>query len=161
MTPKPLHRSITFWSGILVMIFIAWAWRDSCRMLTNANAGHGWWIGNLYGGFQLSDTHRPPHPLIERIARPPHPPDQPLFPRPFRIQGEGYSVALIGREQIDAYTQQVKQATDHEAMARLFMKIGQHGKVAYFLPHWCLLLSFALGWTGLLFLRAQRIEKTR
>lgn len=26
-----LHRSVTFWSGILAMAFICWAWRDSTR----------------------------------------------------------------------------------------------------------------------------------
>jgi hypothetical protein len=27
-----LHRSITFWSGLFVLIFLGWLWRDSLRM---------------------------------------------------------------------------------------------------------------------------------
>ena len=26
MSPKPIHRSLTFWSGIFVIAFLCWAW---------------------------------------------------------------------------------------------------------------------------------------
>jgi heme A synthase len=37
-----LHRSITFWSGLLVMGFVCWAWRDSnryCSRLSSKSTG--------------------------------------------------------------------------------------------------------------------------
>ncbi|HEY1122750.1 MAG TPA: hypothetical protein VGE67_14160 [Haloferula sp.] len=33
MTPRPLYRSIVFWSGILVVGFIVWAWWASYHNL--------------------------------------------------------------------------------------------------------------------------------
>ena len=36
----PLHRSIIFWSGILVMAFIVWAWRDSQRYFSPLRIGN-------------------------------------------------------------------------------------------------------------------------
>ncbi|QJE99116.1 hypothetical protein [Luteolibacter luteus] len=36
MKPAPLHRSLTFCSGIFVMIFIVWSWRDSMTATTYA-----------------------------------------------------------------------------------------------------------------------------
>lgn len=34
-----LHRSVTFWSGVLVMLFAGWAWWDSIRFATSAGRG--------------------------------------------------------------------------------------------------------------------------
>jgi hypothetical protein len=69
-----LHRSLLFWSGILVMIFIAWAWWMSMRSNSFLNWDHrrvssygsglivesrgysktssDWSIGSLSGGYR-------------------------------------------------------------------------------------------------------------
>jgi hypothetical protein len=46
VTPRPLFRSITFWSGILMMGFICWAWLGSAQFYTeffwkDASLGQG------------------------------------------------------------------------------------------------------------------------
>lgn len=39
---KPaLHRSITFWAGVLVLLFIVWAWVDSEMVLQPAFLHYG------------------------------------------------------------------------------------------------------------------------
>lgn len=43
-----LHRSVTFWSGFLVMGFICWAWWDSVTISTNL------FLGCIYADHSLS-----------------------------------------------------------------------------------------------------------
>ncbi len=53
MKPQ-LHRSLTFWSGILIMVFICWAWWDSLQYLTMARYHHAYVQqggGGLASGF--------------------------------------------------------------------------------------------------------------
>jgi hypothetical protein len=38
MPPRPIHRWKTFWLGILVLIFLGWAWQDSRRHETSFSA---------------------------------------------------------------------------------------------------------------------------
>ncbi|QJE99127.1 hypothetical protein [Luteolibacter luteus] len=47
------HRSLIFWSGLLVMGFINWAWWDSCRMITGIG-GHGWTMASADAGLLVS-----------------------------------------------------------------------------------------------------------
>jgi hypothetical protein len=55
--PRPPHRSITFWSGILVIAFLCWAWWRS--------VGHSDSIGvNRYG---ISNTHSHLHIEVNRF----------------------------------------------------------------------------------------------
>lgn len=35
-----LHRSITFWCGLLVMGFVCWAWSDSMNYFSGGNRHH-------------------------------------------------------------------------------------------------------------------------
>jgi hypothetical protein len=58
-----LHRSIAFWSGLLVLAFLAWAWWDSTRYWSRISFGTGtreYSIANL--ACRLSYSHVPAHP---------------------------------------------------------------------------------------------------
>lgn len=43
MKPRPLYLSLTFWSGLLTLLFIGWAWWDSEEN----------WSGAMFGRFYL------------------------------------------------------------------------------------------------------------
>lgn len=58
-----LHRSIAFWSGLLVLAFLAWAWWDSIRYWSELSFTTGkreYGIANLAG--RLSYSHSPAQP---------------------------------------------------------------------------------------------------
>src|SRR5688500_16480997 len=69
-----LHRSIAFWSGMLVMAFICWAWRDS--YLNNTIVEYKRFVGQHWaGGFRMSLPDYWPSPELkvqrraERISK--------------------------------------------------------------------------------------------
>ena len=47
MTPRPIYRWKSFWLGLFVACFLAWAWRDSYRVgaglsLEGRGRNHRW-----------------------------------------------------------------------------------------------------------------------
>lgn len=162
---QQLHRSVTFWSGLLVMIFIGWAWQDSERFWTNASyqrvtAHNGW--GGLLVFYNTPRASTGPE-----FARHPQ------------------SIGFLHRSKVLPAAQflrveDVTEAQQEELLKRLFVR-GDDGKVTFhpelctmrefmsmfsipmrpgssalFLPYWLLLLAIALPWTGLLLWRARR-----
>lgn len=127
---KPaLHRSLTFWSGILAMAFIGWAWQDSMSYETSiggfiAGRAVGSWSGE--GEIALSrvdgvnslrrtvvmDVHRNP-----KVG-------QRLLPSPrYLVEGAPPFIRRV------------------------------------FFPYWLMLLAVALPWLGLLAWRARRRKR--
>jgi len=49
MTPRPIHKWITFWLGLFVACFLAWAWRDSYRHHTTLSIIRIDWFGGDWG----------------------------------------------------------------------------------------------------------------
>jgi hypothetical protein len=140
-----LHRSITFWSGILVMGFIGWAWCTSYRY--GSSAGFGRYsveqaVGGInivrnwdsWGGSGFRFYHDPLRP--GRF-------DEELLPSPFYLEGKGKSLP-------PRFRRPVKVREWLECMGQ------SAGSFGLFLPHWLLLLAVALPWSGLLLWRARR-----
>jgi len=148
-----LHRSIIFWSGILVMSFLAWAWRDSlssdtevrCKDLSlqsycgglalNAMPGdHSWW--NWW-------FRRPPSGYGEFGSA----------PQPFFLRG--------GQENADAHTLSI-QATKYDdfkslrEIEALLIASDPPRHWMLFLPYWLVIAAFTLPWFMLLIWRARR-----
>ena len=70
-----LHRSVTFWSGLLVMAFIGWAWLDSLHRLCLIENG-SWKIQNARAGIAASViVGRKPDPIQVHVRKlePPSP----------------------------------------------------------------------------------------
>lgn len=143
MKPRPLYRSLTFWSGILVLGFIAWAYWDSKSNSTSASIPP-YTLASTYGtvvlwkdlggqrGFGRSAVG--PLDVAPSIA--------PLFLR----GGEGYD------------SRPGSPPTFRDVMSHL-MKFELDSSWILLLPHGLLLFAVALPWSLLLFWRARRIKK--
>ncbi len=156
---RPLHRSITFWSGILVMAFICWAWRDSLKFWSSAwHAPYD--LEHAGGGLCVSNRDDPPYGKDSGAAR--------LslgaafsqvrldrFPAPHFIREEDLvpaeSESLVSRmhEKSPGYTM--------EENLKLSLVRGSAPRIwVLFLPHWLILVTAAALWLGLLLWRARR-----
>ena len=160
-----LRRSITFWSGLIIILFLAWAWWDSERHWNSLHRER-FFIHSAWGGLHL-DQHFSPvpasWPAFER--KPPellykhrHEP----FPGPFLLR-EG-RIWDEGSEELLARAQRNRDKTV-EYTTQEFMKFsslfGRSRDWVLFIPYWLLILSTAMAWTALLFWRSQRKRRKR
>ncbi len=144
---RPLSRSITFWSDILVMAFVCWAWRDSQThrssvhwqrfglMQSHSYVGVSELVGKKGGG-----AWRIPH----YSNFPPGP-----LPLPFKVTGKGVSASdpdRKGHGPRNSYRVEVLYDWD----------ILPPDSGVIYIPHWLLLLTVALPWSALLFWRVRR-----
>jgi hypothetical protein len=160
VNPRPLSRSVTFWSGILVMGFISWAWRDSSRVYTIASAS-GWTVQQAGSVLSIYRTGAVPNndPWTGRFLVDPStaPWDGAFLAEPMFVRSTG----------------------DPEIRSRFFAASGPHSHVprrpeavhlrsiffsyvegwALLIPHWLLLLAIALPWAGLLLWRSHRMRR--
>jgi hypothetical protein len=145
-----LHRSITFWSGLFVMLSLCWAWRDSTshfsylvwKRVSARSYAHGIVItttiqsrssrGWLSGRRDL-DSRGPlpdPYPMLVRGTT------TKLSPMEHYLASERASTF---REQVQAN-----------------MNASGPGNSFLYIPYWLILLLFALLWSTLLLARARR-----
>jgi hypothetical protein len=149
MKPKPLHRSITFWSGIFVMLFIVWAWWNSMKVVSRGNIAR-LSVSSYCGGMELADTGIRRGYYIQRYGLAlPEPPA--AFPAPFFVRGQGPAFAPWAWNALAKDASYVDQASWRARILPL-------GSVTIFIPYWLLLLVAAAAWIGLLFWRARRIR---
>lgn len=151
MKPRPLLRSITFGSGILVMTFLCWAWWDSMKVVSRGNAAR-LSVSSYAGGLELADTriHRGWHGQRSALASP-RPPE--LFPAPFHVRGKGpafNSWAWSARSEEANYV-------DQASWRAMFLTPGS---VTIFVPYWLLLLVMLPPWSGFLLWRSRRIRRS-
>ena len=62
MTPRPLYRWKSLWLGMFVLIFLAWAWRDSTRHSSAVVFGYEgavWHAGGNVGIIKLKPSRVP------------------------------------------------------------------------------------------------------
>ena len=65
MTPRPMHRWKSFWLGVIVVVFLGWAWvrsvqhRDAVTFYF-PNAGHELTLASRAGAFRLAWNELPP-----------------------------------------------------------------------------------------------------
>ncbi|MEK7951578.1 hypothetical protein [Luteolibacter soli] len=146
--PRPFHRSITFWSGILVIAFIGWAWWSSTRVSTFcqyqcfelSNTHGGTEINSIYssGGFYMSTSR-----TLTGLP-------SPALPAPFILRGTGSPTTPIPDRKAVSYR-------DH--LELLMHRRSPEAWIA-FIPHWLTLLAFTALWTTLLHRRSKRIAKS-
>lgn len=152
MKPRPLSRSLTFWSGILVMAFIVWAWRES--VLRPFDLGfRRWGVCNAFSGvgFQRHPIYFMPSQFNPGLADELR---EALFPAPFYIMATGkHYDATVQEERERANSKEGKSLSD---WAMVNFEYKPRGARLLFIPHWLIFLGFATIWCGLLVLRARR-----
>jgi hypothetical protein len=151
MKPKPFTRSITFWSGILVMGFICWAWRDSFRHEAGMTGGS--WMGRsktggvMVFGFAMS--------IGEFKA------DYVLIPPEWHHEWSAFQPLFWHRRpepEDEFWVERVKAASNAREAYPAYMESWPTSRWMVFVPYWLLLLAVAVTWTGLLLWRARRIR---
>ena len=145
-----LHRSVSFWSGLLVMAFVCWAWQDSTRWVVEAsrknvalvNGGSGISLCRVGGlGWKTKLVRVPVGNVSDRLGR---------------IQA---GPPLFLRNTDDAaWEAQWQMPNDNPAWDLfLWMQFGSaKGDWHLYIPHWLILLAVAVLWLGLLIWRARR-----
>lgn len=152
VTPKPLSRSLTFWSGILVMIFICWAWRDSESNVSSVG-DDSWSIYHHRSAVAIwRDPLRSPTAIKFRRDRGDESIRAELFPAPLSMWGDD---KVPSPEEWKQYFG--SRQTARENIIWTLNQNGPQGSVLY-LPHWLLLLACALPWSGLLLWRTRRMR---
>jgi len=156
--PRPLSRSITFWSGVLVMLFLAWSWWDSFRNYSVARVGSVIEIASLEGEVEFgnADWFEPWDGHREKLAK-----KMPakIFPRPVFLRG--HDDILDDQAEFQRWSEEMAAAPDQVTRAQLRMRTYPRDHVKLMVPHWLLLLAAAPPWFGLLFWRASRHRKAR
>lgn len=162
-----LHRSLTFWSGLLVMAFICWAWWDSTRA-SIYGAYRGWELRNLDCGVALgwyrgsgpdrAGRHVRPKPVATSPEEDPFysPPVEAgmriTWPRYFRKTAEeDIEEAMMRYESI--YGHYRDDPEEEISTGFLGPVFGPAGDWMFYLPYWCLLAGVLPLWLGTLLRR--------
>ncbi|QJE99114.1 hypothetical protein [Luteolibacter luteus] len=156
MNPKPLPRSITFWSGIFVMLFITWAWWDSFQNYSVAYVRDRIEVQSTQGMMVFGEADQIDPMGGKRVKRTSKLPTK-VFPEPVFLRGGGET--LEDEAQYRKWDEEMRAAPDQIVRARLDMKTFPRDQVRLMLPYWLFVLAVALPWCGLLMLRARRIRK--
>jgi hypothetical protein len=133
MTPRPIHRWKSFWLGVLVLIFLGWAWVTSMSLLHIAgyiypSKSQAIFLRNLPGTIEIENTG--PHYSVTPVTPP----------------VQWYSYARI-----------------HDPVwlprPMLFQPFGALGGWTVHLPYWLITPLFLIPWTGLLAWRWRQIKR--
>jgi hypothetical protein len=145
MTPRPLlRRSVTFWSGIVVMAFICWAWRVSYEYGSFASYDRAM-VEQARGYVSVARSWDTAGISFDHSPLRPGQYDHELAPPPFYLEGQGKSLP-------PPFTGPVTVRT---ALEWSYMK-KPTDCFGVFVPHWLILIAVALPWLALLFWRARR-----
>ena len=147
-----LLRSVTFWSGILMMVFICWAWRDSNLRPLEFRVKK-WHFSQAFSGVtvQRYGYYRPEVMWID-FAR--HFTRHPL-PAPLYASANGNRSGSWA--EINLRTDPVGKSVSE--WAPIYFEYLPRGARLLFIPHWLILLGVAGVWGGLLYERRRRIRK--
>lgn len=156
MTPRPIYRWKTFWLGLLVTCFLTWAWHDSMRSNSRvvwspayaANGGGGISLGRL-----SSRGIAPGSPVLWGRDVPAFKIASPLFAAPLALRGGG--VASFDSDAAEA----IYFAPSYRESMIAFMRCQPGKDGLLFIPHWLVLLAFALPWSTFLIWRTRRQRK--
>ena len=152
-----LHRSVIFWSGLLVIAFIMWAWRDSVDRSPGAGY-HDTLLTTLNGGIGICHVHarNAPFEATYRGHSYPHPEWAACQPA-FFIRGAGQQLNTV--EEWENHMRQLHAAANARDFFGPPMRVESSRSWVLFIPHWMILLTFALLWAALLLWRARRRKK--
>jgi hypothetical protein len=142
--PRPFHRSITFWSGILIIAFISWAsWTSKdCESWCRYDCFSA---GNTHGGVEINSVYSGSG-FTTWVNRMRGSLPAPFISAPFILRGTGSPTAPITRRAPISYRDSLEiMMTRRDPQAWLI-----------FIPHWLILLAVILPWAALLRWQAQR-----
>jgi len=133
--PRPLHRSLLFWSGLFTTLSVLWCWVDSQYYIS----AFGRTTGGLYLGI---------HQLPSRIEL--------VVWDEVGATGPGWKTSRT--DSVPDFLHEDPFLPFHYRTDRLSPHLGglQHRLV---FPHWFLLLAAVSLWFLLLFLRAGRLRR--
>jgi len=134
-----MHRSFTFWSGLLLIAFTAWAWWDSASAISVAKLGP-FYLTHASGGVAVgySDTYPDIHHVTrEKIAC------------TVVTDPESGSIGFNHRPPEDPYAVVTAKPLFYSAP----------GQCSVFLPHWLLMIVFLALWSAMLLWRARRRKR--
>ena len=148
-----LHRSVTFWSGLWVMAFLLWAWRDSFHreaiLFYRAHAVH-----SVNGGFSLMHNPGAVSPLGWEYRKSSYPhPDWAAFQPLLFLRG---SPNLDPNKDWDAWNRSVGHPSGARDFYLALMEVQPIGFRMLFIPYWLILLAFIPLWAALLLWRTRR-----
>lgn len=143
-----LRRSLIFWAGVLVMGFLAWAWRDSLHYESFYMRG-GYVAASSWGGVAVLRDQSLPSDYGRVRGRRIHP--LYLLQRPFFLRGQG------------------KTGSQEDAGKSPYLDVRQRrdlqnqppGVWILYLPYWLLLGVVGLAWMGMMIWRARRWKRAR
>jgi hypothetical protein len=135
---QQLHRSLTFWSGILVMIPVLWCWRDSRRFESSGAWGRLSLVqaGSGVVAYWSKATSKPDLSISREEAL--------VFPL-IRTSSQGERVLALRNEE---------GRTDLTFFPRPLV-CDESKRFSVFIPHWAILLALGLPWLALLVIRAR------
>ena len=141
-----LHRSITFWSGILVMTLLCWTWWDSMSMTSTWRLGrHG---AQTEVGLSGSSLYYGTMRML--------PPDPALHHAVYGLPQTG-PAGIVRRTARSSPNDRWFPALRHETSL-----IGPDNRIdhrALMIPLWLVLAAFVPLWLGLLFWRVHRRKR--
>lgn len=151
---QQLHRSLTFWSGILIMAFIAWAWRDSLRY-HSAMRSKDTEFFSACGGCGLGHLKLPFRLWLIGKSQPDHT-REPISASDIEFRtislptvvSAGKPAPFPPYEDPREYLEARYEMTHRSSLEWIF-----------FLPYWLILLAVAFPWLGLLLWRARRRKR--
>lgn len=154
MRPLPLHRSLVFWSGLLIFAFILWAWVESMKhhsSWTRYRRPDAWQIANHGSALSFKKARLVPFEgtsvLVVRDGPPrwarvtEHPADR---------HGKRWFPSAIQWKGADRY---------YEPFDHRYLMWARPSSMA--IAHWVVLLVYLPLWLGLSIWRARRIAMLR
>jgi hypothetical protein len=146
VSPRPLHRSLSFWSGMLVMAFLCWAWRDSFLRDTWRTESH-FACSNVAGAVSLGCYQTNFSKSAGRRDISPHAAPRPAFAA-FSFIDSSSKVTLPSSELNSGET------------LRFYLSSVPSGAYVFLnVPHWLLILLCLVPWLLLLAWRWRRMKR--
>jgi len=147
-----LHRSLSFWSGLLLISFICWAWHDSYYYRSHLYSGRSTCM-SFWGGVHFSHSGSTPRiPFrVNRVAGPQG--HAHFFQRPFFLRGGGQPLPSV-------FETNYVSPSSYEWELH-YNPYYPRSMGLLFIPHWLIVLAIAIPWLGLLVWRARRMKRSR
>lgn len=147
-----LHRSLIFWSGLMVIGFIVWAWRDS-RLHSSSIENAKTEVHHVYSGILVKTCPRctPQKWGGLRLPTGGDHRSKVIFPRALWLKGGGPRRRASPDE-----LARIKTYEQHIFHNNSFAPPDHY---TVFLPHWLLLLAVSIPWSALLLWRARRRKR--